>query len=43
MFVHRGHDVRFDFVRAENGNEPRDARFVENAVDGRRPRRALRR
>ena len=37
------HDVRLDRLRAENGNEPRDARFVENAVDGRRPCLALRR
>jgi hypothetical protein len=37
MFVHCGHDVGFDLFRAENGNEPRDARFVEYAVDGRRP------
>ncbi|HEV8022488.1 MAG TPA: hypothetical protein VGP41_14530 [Candidatus Lustribacter sp.] len=43
MIVDGGHDVGFNFLRAENGNEPRDARFVKNAVDGRRPCLALRR
>ncbi len=33
---HRDH-VRLHGVRAENGNEPRNTRFVENAVDGRGP------
>jgi hypothetical protein len=35
LLVERGDDVGFDRVRAENGNEPRDARFVEDAVDRR--------
>ncbi len=37
LLVDRGDDVCFDRSRAKNGNEPRNARFVENAVDGRRP------
>jgi hypothetical protein len=37
LLVERRNDVGFDRIRAENGNEPRDARFVEDAVDGRRP------
>jgi hypothetical protein len=42
LLVDRGDDVLFDRLSAKNGNEPRNARFVENAVDGRRPA-ALRR
>jgi hypothetical protein len=42
LLVDRGDDVRFDRLGAKNGNEPRNARFVENPVDGRRPA-ALRR
>ena len=42
LLVDRGNDVRFDRLGAKNGNEPRNARFVENPVDGRRPA-ALRR
>jgi hypothetical protein len=42
LLVEHGNDVRFDRLRPENGNEPRDARFVEYAVDGRGPA-ALRR
>jgi hypothetical protein len=37
LLVERRDDVRLDRIRAENGNEPRDARFVEDAVDGRGP------
>jgi hypothetical protein len=37
LLVDRGDDVRFDRLGAKNGNEPRNARFVENPVDGRRP------
>ena len=40
--VEYGNHVGLHRVGAENGNEPRDARFVENPVDGRRPA-ALRR
>ena len=36
-FVDRGNDVGFDHLGPKNGNEPRNARFVENPVDGRRP------
>jgi hypothetical protein len=42
LLVDRGDHVRLDRLGAKNGNEPRNARFVENAVDGRRPA-ALRR
>jgi hypothetical protein len=37
LLVDRGDDVCFDRLGAKNGNEPRNARFVENPVDGRRP------
>jgi hypothetical protein len=37
LLVDGGDDVFFDRCGAKNGNEPRDARFVEYAVDGRRP------
>jgi hypothetical protein len=37
LLVDRGDDVFFDRGDAKNGNEPRNARFVEDAVDGRRP------
>jgi hypothetical protein len=40
--VERGDDMRLDRLGPENGNEPRDARFVEYAMDGRGPA-ALRR
>ena len=42
LLVDRSDDVRLNGLGAENGNEPRDARFVENPVDSRRPA-ALRR
>jgi hypothetical protein len=42
LLVDRGDDVGFDRLGPKNGNEPRNARFVENPVDGRRPA-ALRR
>jgi hypothetical protein len=35
--VDRGDDPRLDRVDAQNRNEPRDARFVENPMDRRRP------
>jgi hypothetical protein len=37
LLVDRGDDMFFDRCGAKNGNEPRDARLVEYAVDGRRP------
>jgi hypothetical protein len=37
LLVNRGNDVRLDRLGAENGDEPRNARFAKNAVDGRRP------
>jgi len=42
LLVEHRDDVGLDRLRAENGNEPRYTRFVEDAVDGRRPA-ALRR
>jgi hypothetical protein len=42
LLVDRGNDLSLDRLGAKNGNEPRNARFVENPVDGRRPA-ALRR
>jgi hypothetical protein len=37
LLVERRNDVCLDRLRPENGNEPRNARFVEYAVDGRGP------
>ena len=37
LLVENGNDVSLHRTRAENGNEPRYSRFVEDAVDGRRP------
>jgi hypothetical protein len=35
LLVERRNHVRLHGIRAENGNEPRNTRFVEDAVDGR--------
>jgi hypothetical protein len=37
LLVEHRNDVGLHRSRAENGNEPRDARFVEYPVDGRGP------